>query len=249
MIAFEIHRPVGSSSSTEFAFDATGVFGVETCSAVLDSYASLTGSETQQGEIEDAMNLDPVSIAKLDKLVGTNIEWTVENLLGTDFNSFVMMTQTTLTGFAFDLNAWYTTAKDEEPINALRFGSDTIENRVRRSLAAPVGLAHFQKLRFEITKSPGNNPMLSSVYLEYCKATGVTCPGVGLYPAVAEGQISVSACPAGYTGYSYRTCADGELGEVEMDHCAYKAPTKVRYPRSSFHFVKDIPVTTEQPTY
>ena len=122
VIAFEIHRPVGSSSSTEFVFDATGVCGVETCSAVLDSYASLTGSETQQGEIEDAMNLDPVSIAKLDKLVGTNIEWTVENLLGTDFNSFVMMTQTTLTGFAFDLNARYTTAKDEEPIKALRFG-------------------------------------------------------------------------------------------------------------------------------
>lgn len=70
VIAFEIHCPVGSSSSTEFAFHATGVFGVETCSAVLDTYATLTGSESQQGELVNAMNLDPKSIAKLDKLMG-----------------------------------------------------------------------------------------------------------------------------------------------------------------------------------
>ena len=47
VIAFEIQRPVGSSSSMEFAFEARGVFGVETCSAVLDRYGRLRGSDTQ----------------------------------------------------------------------------------------------------------------------------------------------------------------------------------------------------------
>ena len=53
------------------------VFGVETCSFVLDSYATLSGSDREQGEFVDAMNLDLVWMAKVDKMVVTNIEWRV----------------------------------------------------------------------------------------------------------------------------------------------------------------------------
>ena len=77
VIAFEIHRPVGWSSLREFAFDASGVFGVETCSFVLDSYATLSGSDRDQGEFVDVMNLYLVWIGIVDKLVGTNMEWRV----------------------------------------------------------------------------------------------------------------------------------------------------------------------------
>lgn len=37
VISFEIHRPVGQSSSQPIVFDATGVFGVNTCSVALDT--------------------------------------------------------------------------------------------------------------------------------------------------------------------------------------------------------------------
>ena len=53
------------------------VFGVETCSFVLDSYATLSGSDTEQGEVVDAVNLELVWIGIVDKLVGTNMEWRV----------------------------------------------------------------------------------------------------------------------------------------------------------------------------
>ena len=50
---------------------------METCSFVLDSYATLSGSDREQGEVVDVMNLDLVWMAKLDKLMGTNMEWRV----------------------------------------------------------------------------------------------------------------------------------------------------------------------------
>ena len=60
----------------------------------------------------------------------------------------------------------------------------------------------------------GRDNTVSSVHLSYCKAQGAICPGVEAYPSVSEGQISPSVCPAGYKGYSYRACVDGQLGEV-----------------------------------
>ena len=92
-------------------------------------------------------------------------------------------------------------------------------DRTHRWLATPVGLTRLEKLRLEITKSPDNNPMLASVHVEYCKATGTLCVGVDLYLAVGEGEISVSWCPSGYSGYWYGVCFEGELGDVEMDDC------------------------------
>ena len=77
VIAFEIHRPIGWWWLREFAFDARGMFGVDTCSFVLDSYDMLSGSDRDQGEFVDAMNLYLVWIGKVDKLVVTNMEWIV----------------------------------------------------------------------------------------------------------------------------------------------------------------------------
>ena len=116
-------------------------------------------------------------------------------------------------------------------------------------MEAPVGVAGFQKPRFEITRSPNNNTMSASIHLEYCKATGTICPGVGVYPAVVEGEISVWECPGGYTGYSYGRCVDGQLSEVEREQWKYKVPLKVRYPHWIIHLVMDVNAGTEKPTY
>ena len=79
-----------------------------------------------------------------------------------------------------------------------------------------------------------------------CKATGTLCGGVDLYLAVGESEISVSWCPCGYSGYWYGVCFEGELGDVEMDDCVYKAPTKVSYPRSIYQFVVDVSGRTDE---
>ena len=50
---------------------------METCSFVLDSYATVTGSDREQDEFVDAMNVYLVWIGEVDKLVVTNMEWIV----------------------------------------------------------------------------------------------------------------------------------------------------------------------------
>ena len=74
-------------------------------------------------------------------------------------------------------------------MKAVGLGWETLMDLTHRWFMTPVGVWRFEKLRFEITKSPDNNPMLASVHLEYCNVTGTVCGGVDLYLAVGEGEI------------------------------------------------------------
>ena len=82
VIAFEIHRPKGTSSSEPVVFDATGVFGLNDCSTVVDTYSSLTSTLTASN-LANVMDLDPYTTATPGNVIGTFIEWIVENLEGT----------------------------------------------------------------------------------------------------------------------------------------------------------------------
>lgn len=84
---------------------------------------------------------------------------------------------------------------------------------------------------------------------QYCVATGNVCPAIDDYPAVQEGQISPAGCPDKYTGYSYRMCEGGALGEVKLEHCVPKVPTNLRYKETTYNFVLDVEVATPQPEY
>ena len=58
-MAFEVHRPVGTSSSEELVFDASGVFGVEVCSTVIDSYSRKDSNGLVSGSLDGMLDLDP----------------------------------------------------------------------------------------------------------------------------------------------------------------------------------------------
>ena len=87
VFSFEIHGGLNGSSSDAVVFDATGVFGVEDCSTVVDSYSSITSTELV-GTLADIMDLDPYTYGELLNRIGTYIDWTVENLVGSKWNSF-----------------------------------------------------------------------------------------------------------------------------------------------------------------
>ena len=87
VFSFEIHRGLSGSSSDAVVFDTTGVFGVEDCSTVVDSYSSITSTELV-GTLADIMDLDPYTYGELLNRIGTYIDWTVENLVGSKWNSF-----------------------------------------------------------------------------------------------------------------------------------------------------------------
>ena len=78
---------MSGSSSDAVVFDTTGVFGVEDCCTVVDSYSSITSTELV-GTVVDIMDLDPYTYGELLNRIGTYIDWTVENLVGSKWNSF-----------------------------------------------------------------------------------------------------------------------------------------------------------------
>ncbi|KNB41318.1 hypothetical protein JH06_5406 [Blastocystis sp. subtype 4] len=248
VFSFEIHRGLSGSSSDPVVFDSTGVFGVEDCSTVIDSYSSLDSTNPTSGTLADIMDLDPYTTGLLPNMIGTYIEWTVENLVGSKWNSFNMIGTTTVSSWGFDIIGSNPEDELDEPVTVLSVSDQTITSRTKPRIAVPVALAGFRRYRWEMTDTASSTMTLSSIHMAYCKAMGDVCPGEGRYPSVNEGQISPSSCPEGYRGYSYRECSGGVLGEVKMDHCTQIAPTDARYLASQYMFVMGTEVKTDVPT-
>ena len=85
--------------------------------------------------------------------------------------------------------------------------------------------------------------MVTNAYmLQFCKSSSTgSCPAMGEYPSVGEGEISPAGCPEGFRGYAYRECHDGVLGEVKMAKCEYKVPDRLQYENNNRVFVLGIP--------
>ena len=248
VIAFEIHRAVGTSSSEPVVFDATGVFGVDDCSTVVDSYSALTSSEPLSGTIEDIMDLDPFTVGKLPADVGTFVQWTVENLEGSKWNSFNMMDSTTVNAWGLMINAKMNpNNEEEEALMVLNGVALNITSRIKPQIPVPVALAGFRQYRWEIFDSGSAQTNINAMFTAYCKASGAVCPAVDNYPSVAEGQISPSSCPTGYRGYSYRLCSNGQLGEVNTSNCELTQPSGARYNSGVYHFVMGTASTSGEP--
>ena len=246
VIAFEVHRPVGTSSSDPFVFDATGVFGVETCSTVIDSYSALDSTEITTGSLAGIMDLNPFTSGYLSSSYGTFIEWTVENLEGSKWNSFNLLGSNNLSRWNFDIYGYMNPENEESRIELINT-SEQLKSRTKPQISVPVALAGFRKIRYEALYVDDSN-IVSAMFTSYCKASGAACPGIGLYPSVGEGQISPGPCGDGYTGYSYRNCTGGALTDVQMDKCIYKAPEMVRYRSGRLMFVMGTAVS-EKPSY
>ena len=222
VFSFEIHRGLSGSSSDPVVFDATGVFGVEDCSTVVDSYSSLDSTNPTSGTLAGIMDLDPYTTGQLPNTIGTYIEWTVENLEGSKWNSFNILGSYTVSSWGFDIYG-YSNPDDEqaETTTILNAIDQTVTSRTKPQIPVPVALAGFRRYRWQVTNTASWTTILSSVHMAYCKPTGSVCPSIDNYPSVGEGQISPSSCPEGYSGYSYRECLNGVLGEVKLDHCVF----------------------------
>ena len=249
VIAFEVHRPKGTASSEPVVFDATGVFGVESCSVVVDSYSLVESSELMDGTIEGILDLDPFTTGMVPNAVDTFIEWTVDNRLGSKWNAFNIHMAGSVTSWGFRI---YGTPNPEiqNPDNIVLFQKTelTVDGRTRPNFEVPAALGGFRRYRWEVIDTASANYAMNAMFMVYCKAKGAICPAIDNYPSVGEGQISPSACPAGYDGYSYRECKDSVLGEVKMDHCHLKPPMNARYSRTFYQFVRDTKVSTGVPT-
>ena len=247
-MAFEIHLPLGQPTSSNVIFDATGVFGVNECSIGVDTFSQIDGTNVYSCEIEELLDLNPVTYGYQSNSQSTYLEWTVENLEGTKFNSFAMQTVYARSSYGFSL--YLRSNETDEYTSALAVLGQSTKALARSAWSVPLGIAGFRQLKFDVDDTASSSVYVSSYILQYCKPSGSgVCPGVGDYPSVGEGEISPSSCEYGYRGYSYRTCSGGVLGEIITTNCVQKEPARLAYNETRYLKVLETNVHIPAPTY
>ena len=245
VIAFEIHQ---APSLVPIVFDATGVFGVNDCSPVVDSFASIEAPAGTTCSKEDLLDLNPTTFGNIPNEADSYLSWMVENLEGSKFNSFALHTNNAVARYAFSVYGRYETV--DEYTSALFVTDQTTLERGRKAWAIPVCIAGFRQFKFEVNSPASFEPSTNAYITQFCKASGSgSCPAIGDYPSVGEGEISPASCAEGFRGYAYRECANGVLGEVKTDKCEYKLPADLNYQGNNLVFILDTEVSSGAPSF
>ena len=158
IMAFEIHLPTGQSSSNPVVFDATGVFGVNDCAIAVDTFSEVDGSTVNMINIDELLNLNPSTYGYQANSQGTYVEWSVENLEGTKFNSFAIQSPYETSGFGFSLYVRKETS--DEYTSSLAVTGQTVNDMDRTAWSVPVGIAGFKQLKYEV-----DVPAYSIIYI------------------------------------------------------------------------------------
>ena len=230
-VAFEIHRSQDESSSDPVVFDATGVFGVNECSILTDSYSIVDENgnvdESQQEYFEPLFDLVPFTFLEDQYSSRTSVEWKIDNLENNKFNSFGIQTASFISNYAFTLSAPETRARSYSPV--LEVDSPTLDSNQRYAWRIPLNRNGYSQLKFE-TKNGNTLADISSFILQYDQSKErEMCPGIDNYPSVGEGEISTGSCRYGYSGFSYRICSGGVLGEVQDEFCVQNKIENLAY--------------------
>ena len=196
---------------------------------------------------EELLSLNPTIYGALDNEVGAYLAWTVENLEGSKWNSFALQTNEDVESFGFSIYARW---EGDEFVSALAQTGQLMYDRTRSAWDMPIGIAGFTQFRYVFDTIASAAPSINAIVFQYCKPSGSgTCPGIGNYPAVGEGEISPTKCANGFRGYAYRECHDGVLGDVKNDKCEYKRPARLGYENNNMEFVMNTQVSSGRPSY
>ena len=247
VMAFELHRAAQQSAATAVVFDATGVFGVEDCSVVRDSLERVTGTEPAEGSLKAFLDLSPLTMVHLANQEGSRVEWSVENAVPSQFNAYALYAYDTLVNFAYSV---YARSEDSEEWLVLdEKPSSFIRAHHRFLQSSTLAIVGFKSFRFVLDAHAAAEPRFSAFVTLNCKVDGDICPGVDEYPSVMEGQLSPAFCPYGYSGYAYRVCRNGRLGDVLLDRCTMRVPESLSYGMNELEFVKGVMNTSPEPSF
>ena len=260
LIAFEIHRPRDEPASNAVVFDATGVFGVNECSILVDSYSAIDGSPVSECTLQELLDLNPTTVGYQPNSADTYLQWEVENLVGAKFNNFAMLTAYHSNDYGFSLYARADT--NEEFTSILSLSNVAMTALQTNYWETPQGMEGYKQLKFLVT-SPAQNIRdvydrsqselrVSTYMIMYCHSEEESkmCDGIGDYPSVGEGAISTAGCGYGFSGYSYRICSQGQLGEIKREFCIQHKPENLTYIAiDSFILIKGRTSYIPKPTY
>ena len=246
VIAFELHRSRGESSTEPVLFDASGVFGVSECSVLIDSYSAIESNIPDATTLTELFDLSPVTYRDIPNPSDVHVTWTVANLEGTRFNGYAWQTGVAVNNIGFSL--YGRSVVEDDYMAMLEVVDQSTENQKRKTWEVSPGIVGFREFKFEVDTPPASMT-LNEMFFVYCKAAGTVCPGIDEYLPVSEGQISPASCAEGFSGYAYRECHDGVLGDVKTDKCVYKSPSDLVYDVTTIVFVLGVEGTSGKPTF
>ena len=246
VIAFELHRSRGESSTEPVLFDASGVFGVSECSVLIDSYSAIESNIPDATTLTELFDLSPVTYRDIPNPSDVHVTWTVANLEGTRFNGYAWQTGVAVSNIGFSL--YGRSVAEDDYMAMLEVVDQSTENQKRKTWEVSPGIVGFREFKFEVDTPPASMT-LNEMFFVYCKAAGTVCPGIDEYLPVSEGQISPASCAEGFSGYAYRECHDGVLGDVKTDKCVYKSPSDLVYDVTTIVFVLGVEGTSGKPTF
>ena len=244
VIAFEIHR---APEQSELVFDATGVFGVNDCSPVVDTVSDVESSDLTTGTTEEFFNMISWTYATIPLSTGSILSWSVENLEGSRFNSIGGQSPDSSNNFYYTLYGRWNSNQEYLTVVSQ---SGNLRYRRRVDWLIPVLHASFNDFKFVVNVP--NQPMkVAGFLMQYCLTSGSrACAADGEYPAVNDNQKSAvkGGCPEGMYGYHYRVCSNTVLGK-EQQECKYYAPTDLAYSESSYTSYVGAVFSSGAPTY
>ena len=249
VMAFEVHRPIGVSQQDYCKFDATGVFGVVGsfdnyyCSIVVDEYDKYDEKDTQ--DYTRYFSFKPQDFYQLP----TRFQWSVQNLEGTQFNSFGFQSVYARNAWSISLEA----GPKGEVGDTLFNGPIITKERTRSTWMMYNGMIRHSYFKFQITDE-GNEPIFFSSFIpQYCtpnrERISNMCEGIAPFPAVESAKTSYADCEDGYEGYMYRVCEGTTFGEIHKENCHHLPPAKLQYSPSEYTFDYTSKVEIPPPMY
>lgn len=247
VLACEIHRSSDMPTGDPIQFDAIGVFGVNECSPVLDTYEDIFGSSPLIGSYSDLMDLNPTTYGYQPNTKGAFIQWRVENLEGSRFNSLGVQTVYSCTNGYFSVSYLEGNSNYKRILQVI---DENIKELGRNSWSVPEGIFGYRELRFELEAPLSDVMYVSSYMLMYCRPSmSSNCPGIEDFVSVGEREYSLGECSPYHKGNTYRFCFNGELGEINDDRCFWKPPVQMKYEIHKYDLIVGVQQKIEPPTY
>ena len=153
------------------------------------------------------MDLNIVTYGSLDNTVGSFLEWTVENLEGSKWNSFAMQTNTARTGYGFSVYGRWEAS--DEYTNALSLTGQMTQDRERVTWEAPMGLMGFRQFRFELNAVASAAVSTNAYVMQYCMGyDSITCPATATLPESPLYTTQTIPCDNNQLGSVQYTCTE-----------------------------------------
>ena len=184
VMAFEVHRANGESTTAPFTFDATGLVLVADCSIAMDSYVSVSGTTPSEGVSSFFFDYDPSTYAIIDNGSGSTVNWEVENLEGTTFTSFAILERSARYSLGFSVRARQ--ASTEGFTTLLNPGNQNLPERTRSQWTMITKISTYRQFRLTLTNILNGGIDAANIYLQYCKGDMTE---MAWYYKVTEGEV------------------------------------------------------------